>query len=122
MSERRLSEIAQRSSRQPEGIVGKRVQTRINKAARQGRHPFRLVAAGFPVASVRQERAEGKYACGSRTAPCCPAAGRSARPSPSAPRCSSSAILTCRDLKAIWTAHHTRTCDETFADMCELDA
>ena len=30
------------------------------------------------------------------------------------------AILT-PNLKAIWTAHHTRTSDETFADMCEME-
>ena len=93
MSERRLSEIA-KVLRQPEGIVGSEF-TRINKAARKAGIRFDLWQQGF-LWLLFAKNAEGKYACGADGA----------------------VLSSCRQ---IWTAHHTRTSDETFADMCEME-
>ena len=116
MSERRLSEIA-KVLRQPEGI-GRQRSSRESTSRAQGRHPFRLVAAGFLVASVRQER--GRQVCvwrGRRRAVQLQAdrqdLHRRHRVVPQGD--------THTEPEAIWTAHHTRTSDETFADMCEME-
>ena len=62
---------------------------------------------------------EGKYACGADGAvlSSCRQIGKSFTVGTAL---FLKAILT-PNLKAIWTAHHTRTSDETFADMCEME-
>ena len=113
MSERRLSEIA-KVLRQPEGIVGSEF-TRINKAARKAGIRFDLWQQGF-LWLLFAKNAEGKYACGADGAvlSSCRQIGKTFTVGTAL---FLKAILT-PNLKAIWTAHHTRTSDETFADMC----
>lgn len=116
MSERRLSEIA-KVLRQPEGIVGSEF-TRINKAARKAGIRFDLWQQGF-LWLLFAKNAEGKYACGADGAvlSSCRQIGKTFTVGTAL---FLKAILT-PNLKAIWTAHHTRTSDETFADMCEME-
>ena len=116
MSERRLSEIA-KILRQPEGIVGSEF-TRINKAARKAGIRFDLWQQGF-LWLLFAKNAEGKYACGADGAvlSSCRQIGKTFTVGTAL---FLKAILT-PNLKAIWTAHHTRTSDETFADMCEME-
>ena len=116
MSERRLSEIA-KVLRQPEGIVGSEF-TRINKAARKAGIRFDLWQKGF-LWLLFAKNTEGKYACGADGAvlSSCRQIGKTFTVGTAL---FLKAILT-PNLKAIWTAHHTRTSDETFADMCEME-
>lgn len=116
MSERRLSEIA-KVLRQPEGIVGSEF-TRINKAARKAGIRFDLWQQGF-LWLLFAKNAEGKYACGADGAvlSSCRQIGKTFTVGTAL---FLKAILT-PNLKAIWTAHHTRTSDETFTDMCEME-
>lgn len=116
MSERRLSEIA-KVLRQPEGIVGSEF-TRINKAARKAGIRFDLWQQGF-LWLLFAKNTEGKYACGADGAvlSSCRQIGKTFTVGTAL---FLKAILT-PNLKAIWTAHHTRTSDETFADMCEME-
>ena len=112
MSERRLSEIAP-VLKQPAGIVGSEFP-KLNKAAAKAGIHFDLWQQGF-LWLLFSKTAEGKYACGSDGAvlSSCRQIGKTFTVGTAL---FLKAILT-PGLKVIWTAHHTRTSDETFADM-----
>lgn len=115
MSERRLSDIAQRLV-QPNDIVGSDF-TMIDRAAvRAGIH-FDLWQKGF-LYLLFGKRADGRYACGSGGAvlSSCRQIGKTFT-------VGNAMFILCAGRAGtlvIWTAHHTRTSDETFADMCDL--
>ena len=115
MSERRLSEIAQHL-KQPEGIVSSDF-TMIDKAAIKAGFHFDLWQKGF-LYLLFGKRADGRYACGSGGAvlSSCRQIGKTFT-------VGTALFILCagrRNLKVIWTAHHTRTSDETFNDMCDI--
>lgn len=116
MSERRLSEIAP-VLKQPAGIVGSEFP-KLNKAAAKAGIHFDLWQQGF-LWLLFSKTAEGRYACGSDGAvlSSCRQIGKTFTVGTAL---FLKAILT-PGLKVIWTAHHTRTSDETFADMCEME-
>lgn len=114
MSERRLSEIAQRLLR-PDGIVSSDFSM-IDRAAVKAGIRYDLWQKGF-LWLLFGKNADGKYACGSGGAvlSSCRQIGKTFM-------VGTSMFILCagrRGTLVIWTAHHTRTSDETFNDMCE---
>lgn len=115
MSERRLSEIAQQLKR-PSGIIGSDF-TMIGKAARKAGLTYDLWQQGF-LYLLYGKRADGRYACGAGGAvlSSCRQIGKTYT-------VGTSIFILCagrKDTLTLWTAHHTRTSDETFNDMCTL--
>ena len=115
MSERRLSEIAQHL-KPPEGIVSSDF-TMIDKAAVKAGIHFDLWQKGF-LYLLFGKRSDGRYACGAGGAvlSSCRQIGKTFT-------VGTSLFILCagrKGLKIIWTAHHTRTSDETFNDMCDI--
>lgn len=114
MPERRLSEIAH-ELRQPTGIVGSDFMM-IDCAARKAGIRFDLWQKGF-LYLLFAKRADGRYACGSGGAvlSSCRQIGKTYT-------VGNAMFILCAGRKntlVIWTAHHTRTSDETFNDMCD---
>jgi hypothetical protein len=115
MSERRLSEIAQRLV-QPEDVTSSDFNLINSAAAKAGIH-YDLWQKGF-LYLLFAKRADGKYACGSGGAvlSSCRQIGKTFT-------VGTAMFILCAGRAGtlvIWTAHHTRTSDETFADMCDL--
>ena len=115
MSERRLSELAQRLVK-PEGITSSDFAM-IDKAACKAGIHFDLWQKGF-LYLLFGKRADGKYACGSGGAvlSSCRQIGKTFT-------VGNAIFILCAgraNTLVIWTAHHTRTSDETFADMCDM--
>ncbi|MBW3093101.1 terminase [Bifidobacterium sp. 82T10] len=115
MSERRLSEIAQRLV-QPSGIVSSDF-TRLNRLAVKAGIHYDLWQQGL-LWLLFARRADGRYACGEggTVVSSCRQIGKTFT-------LGTAMFLKCilrPGLKVIWTAHHTRTSDETFADLCDL--
>ena len=115
MSERRLSEIAQRLV-QPEDVTSSDFKLINNAAVKAGIH-YDLWQKGF-LYLLFAKRADGKYACGSGGAvlSSCRQIGKTFT-------VGTAIFILCAGRAGtlvIWTAHHTRTSDETFADMCDL--
>ncbi|PJM72346.1 terminase [Bifidobacterium primatium] len=115
MPERRLSEIAQ-TLKQPTGIVGSEF-VKVRKAAGAAGIHYDLWQQGL-LYLLLARRADGKYACGEggTVVSSCRQIGKTFTVGTAMFML---AILH-PGLKVIWTAHHTRTSDETFADMCDL--
>lgn len=114
MSERRLSELA-RHLVVPDGIVGSDFNL-VNRAAARIGIRYDLWQQGF-LYLLLARKADGRYACGTAggVVSSCRQIGKTFTVG--------SAILllaAARPLKVIWTAHHTRTSDETFASLCSL--
>jgi len=114
MSERRLSELA-RHLVVPDGIVGSDFNL-VNRAAARIGIRYDLWQQGF-LYLLLARKAGGRYACGTAggVVSSCRQIGKTFTVG--------SAILllaAARPLKVIWTAHHTRTSDETFASLCSL--
>lgn len=115
MSERRLSEIAQRLV-QPEDVTSSDFKL-INGAAVKAGIQYDLWQKGF-LYLLFAKRADGKYACGSGGAvlSSCRQIGKTFT-------VGTAIFILCAGRAGtlvIWTAHHTRTSDETFSDMCDL--
>lgn len=115
MPERRLSEIAQHLA-QPSGIVGSDF-TRLNRLAVKAGIRYDLWQQGL-LFLLFARRADGRYACGEggTVVSSCRQIGKTFT-------LGTAMFLKCilkPGLKVIWTAHHTRTSDETFADLCDL--
>ena len=115
MSERRLSEIA-RHLKQPTGIVSSDFNL-INRAASRAGIHYDLWQQGF-LYLLFGKRDNGKYACGAGGAvlSSCRQIGKTFM-------VGTSMFILCAGRKGtlvIWTAHHTRTSDETFNDLCDL--
>lgn len=114
MSDRRLSELA-RHLVVPDGIAGSDFNM-VNRAAARIGIRYDLWQQGF-LYLLLAKRADGRYACGTAggVVSSCRQIGKTFTVG--------SAILllaAARPLKVIWTAHHTRTSDETFASLCSL--
>lgn len=114
MSERRLSELA-RHLVVPDGIAGSDFNL-VNRAAARIGIRYDLWQQGF-LYLLLARKADGRYACGTAggVVSSCRQIGKTFTVG--------SAILllaAARPLKVIWTAHHTRTSDETFASLCSL--
>lgn len=114
MSERRLSELA-RHLVVPDGIVGSDFNL-VNRAAARIGIRYDMWQQGF-LYLLLARKADGRYACGTAggVVSSCRQIGKTFTVG--------SAILllaAARPLKVIWTAHHTRTSDETFASLCSL--
>ena len=114
MSERRLSEIAQRLV-QPEGVTSSDFKLINSAAVKAGIH-YDLWQKGF-LYLLFAKRSDGKYACGSGGAvlSSCRQIGKTFT-------VGTAMFILCAGRAGtlvIWTAHHTRTSDETFADMCD---
>lgn len=114
MSERRLSELA-RHLVIPDGITGSDFNL-VNRAAARIGIRYDLWQQGF-LYLLLAKREDGRYACGTAggVVSSCRQIGKTFTVG--------SAILllaAARPLKVIWTAHHTRTSDETFASLCSL--
>lgn len=114
MSERRLSELA-RHLVVPDGIVGSDFNM-VNRAAARIGIRYDLWQQGF-LYLLLARKADGRCACGTAggVVSSCRQIGKTFTVG--------SAILllaAARPLKVIWTAHHTRTSDETFASLCSL--
>ena len=115
MSERRLSEIA-RHLVQPSGIVGSDFNL-VNRAAVKAGIRYDLWQQGF-LYLLLAKREDGRYACGAGGAvlSSCRQIGKTFM-------IGTAMFILCagrRHTLVIWTAHHTRTSDETFNDLCEL--
>lgn len=115
MSERRLSEIARHLVR-PSGIVGSDFNL-VNRAAVKAGIRYDLWQQGF-LYLLLAKREDGRYACGSGGAvlSSCRQIGKTFM-------IGTAMFILCAGRKGtlvIWTAHHTRTSDETFNDLCEL--
>ncbi|KAA8831457.1 terminase [Bifidobacterium tissieri] len=114
MSERRLSELAQKLVR-PTGIAGNDF-AKINRAAVKAGIRYDLWQQGF-LYLMFARRADGRYACGDGGVVL--SSGRQIGKTFTV--YSALFILACaRPVKVIWTAHHTRTSDETFRDLCDM--
>lgn len=115
MSERRLSELA-RHLVQPSGIVGSDFNM-VNRAAVKAGIRYDLWQQGF-LYLLLAKREDGRYACGAGGAvlSSCRQIGKTFM-------IGTAMFILCAGRKGtlvIWTAHHTRTSDETFNDLCEL--
>lgn len=114
-SERRLSETAARLI-QPDGITGSGF-TMINRVANRAGIRFDLWQQGFLWLLFAKTK-EGRYACGEGggVLSSCRQIGKSFM--------AGTALfiqsMLQPGLKVIWTAHHTRTSDEAFNDLCAL--
>ena len=115
MSERRLSEIAVHLVR-PSGIVGSDFNVLNRVAAKAGIH-YDLWQQGL-LYLMLAKREDGRYACGEggTVVSSCRQIGKTFTVGTAM---FILAILRA-GLKVIWTAHHTRTSDETFADLCDI--
>ncbi|KAB5604158.1 terminase [Bifidobacterium jacchi] len=115
MSERRLSEIAVHLVR-PSGIVGSDF-TVLNKVAVKAGISYDLWQQGL-LYLMLAKREDGRYACGEggTVVSSCRQIGKTFTIGTAM---FILAILR-KGLKVIWTAHHTRTSDETFADLCDI--
>lgn len=115
MSERRLSEIAQHL-KQPTGIVSSDFSM-VDHAAVKAGIGFDLWQKGFLYLLLGKRR-NGRYACsaGGAVLSSCRQIGKTFT-------VGVALFILCagrEGLMAIWTAHHTRTSDETFNDLCDL--
>ena len=113
MSERRLSELARVLSR-PSGIVSSDFPL-IEKAASRMGISYDLWQKGL-LYLMFGKRSDGSYACGEGGAviSICRQVGKTFT-------VGSAIFILCagrKDLKVLWTAHRTRTSDETFQTMC----
>ncbi|NMM99337.1 terminase [Bifidobacterium olomucense] len=113
MPERRLSELARVLS-QPSGIVSSDFPM-IEKVARRMGIDYDLWQKGL-LYLMFGKRADGLYACGKGGAvvSICRQVGKTFT-------IGSAIFILCAgrdDLKVLWTAHRTRTSDETFQTMC----
>lgn len=115
MPERRLSEIAVHLVR-PSGIVGSDF-TVLNKVAVKAGISYDLWQQGL-LYLMLAKREDGRYACGEggTVVSSCRQIGKTFTIGTAMFLL---AILR-KGLKVIWTAHHTRTSDETFADLCDI--
>ncbi len=115
-SEPRLSDIATHLTR-PTGISGSDF-TRLNRvAAKCGIHFDRWQQGVLWL--LLAKRADGRYACGEGglVLSSCRQIGKTYT-------IGNAVFLMCvthPNLTAVWTAHHTRTSDQTFADLCALE-
>lgn len=111
----RLSEVALHLV-QPSGIVSSRF-TRLEKAARLAGISYDPWQRGL-LWLLFARRADGRYACGEggTVISSCRQIGKTFTIGTAM---FLHAVLT-PGCKVIWTAHHTRTSDETFADLCDL--
>lgn len=116
MQERRLSEIAQQLVK-PSDIEGSDFM-RIQKVALRAGVHFDLWQQGF-LFLLFARNPERKYACGAGGAvlSSCRQIGKTFTVGTAM---FIHAILA-KGTKIIWTAHHTRTSDETFNDLCALE-
>lgn len=115
MQERRLSEIAQRLH-QPSGIVSSDF-TRLDRVAAKAGIHYDPWQQGLLYLLFARRR-DGLYACGEGGT-----AVSSCRQIGKTFTIGTAMFIKCvlqPGLKVIWTAHHTRTSDETFADLCDL--
>lgn len=115
MSERRLSEIAC-VLKQPTGITSSDFP-RVNRAALKAGIHYDLWQQGL-LFLLFARGADGKYACGEggTVVSSCRQIGKTFT-------LGTAIFIKCilqPGLKVIWTAHHTRTSDETFNDLCDL--
>ena len=115
MSERRLSEL-DRHLVQPSGIAGSDFNL-VNRAALRAGIRYDLWQQGF-LYLLFAKREDGRYACGSGGAvlSSCRQIGKTFM-------IGTAMFILCAGRQhtlVIWTAHHTRTSDETFNDLCEL--
>lgn len=114
MSDWRLSELA-RHLCQPDGIVASDFSL-IKKAAARAGIEYDLWQQGL-LTLVYGKLANGQYACGEGGAviSICRQVGKTFT-------IGSSVFIQCaaRQLKVLWTAHRTRTSDETFKSMCKF--
>ncbi|WP_043167425.1 terminase [Bifidobacterium callitrichos] len=110
-----MSEIARHLIR-PTGIAGSDFP-RIQRVALKAGIHYDLWQQGF-LYLMLAKRADGKYACGDggTVLSSCRQIGKTFTVGTAM---FIKAILH-KGLKVIWTAHHTRTSDETFADLCDL--
>ncbi|MEE1295695.1 MAG: terminase [Bifidobacterium sp.] len=113
--EPRLSEVAKQLV-QPAGIVGSDF-TKINKVARKVGIRFDKWQQGV-LYLLLAKNAQGKYACGEGglTLSSCRQIGKTYS-------IGNAVYLLCMmkpGLKVVWTAHHSRTSDETFTDLSSL--
>ncbi|WP_338024156.1 terminase [Bifidobacterium amazonense] len=110
-----MSEIA-RTLVQPTGIVNSEF-TRVNKVALKAGIHYDLWQQGL-LYLMLAKRADGRYACGEggTVVSSCRQIGKTFTLG------TAMFILAILHpgLKVIWTAHHTRTTDETFNDLCDL--
>lgn len=114
MQERRLSEVAHHL-KQPTGITSSDFTMINTVAAKVGIH-YDLWQQGF-LYLLYGKRKDGKYACsvGSAVLSSCRQIGKTFM-------VGTSLFLLCAgkpNTLVLWTAHHTRTSDQTFADMCD---
>ncbi len=114
-SEPRLSEIAKRLVK-PTGIVSSEFP-KINRVAAKVGILFDTWQQGV-LYLLLSKRADGKYACGEGglTLSSCRQIGKTYT-------IGNTAFLLCcakPGMKVVWTAHHSRTSDETFTDLTEL--
>ncbi|WP_306452356.1 terminase [Bifidobacterium pullorum] len=110
-----MSEIA-RHLVQPSGIVGSDFNL-VNRAAVKAGIRYDLWQQGF-LYLLLAKREDGRYACGAGGAvlSSCRQIGKTFM-------IGTAMFILCAGRKGtlvIWTAHHTRTSDETFNDLCEL--
>ncbi|WP_338024618.1 terminase [Bifidobacterium aerophilum] len=110
-----MSEIAQHLA-QPSGIVSSDF-TRLNRIAVKAGIRYDLWQQGL-LWLLFARRQDGRYACGEggTVVSSCRQIGKTFT-------LGTAMFLKCilhPGLKVIWTAHHTRTSDETFADLCDL--
>nr|WP_101618154.1 terminase [Bifidobacterium margollesii] len=115
MPERRLSEIAAHLV-QPSGIVSSDF-TRLNRVAVKAGIRYDPWQQGLLYLLFARRR-DGRYACGEggTVVSSCRQIGKTFT-------IGTAMFLKCilhPGLKVIWTAHHTRTSDETFNDLCDL--
>ena len=115
-SDPRLSEIAL-ELRQPTGIVGSDFPRLSRMASRCG-ISFDIWQQGV-LYLLLSKRADGKYACGAGglTLSSCRQIGKTYT-------MGNAMVLLCvmrPGLKVIWTAHHSRTSDETFNDLARFE-
>lgn len=115
-SEPRLSDIATHLTR-PSGIVGSDF-TRLNRIAVKCGIRFDRWQQGV-LWLLLAKREDGRYACGEGglVLSSCRQIGKTYT-------IGNAVFLMCvthPELTAVWTAHHTRTSDQTFADLCALE-
>ena len=114
ISERRLSELA-RELKRPSGITGSDFANIQRIAVKAGIH-YDLWQQGL-LYLLFSKRQDGRYACGEGggVISICRQVGKTFT-------IGSAVFILClmrRNLKVLWTAHRTRTLDETFNDMCD---
>jgi hypothetical protein len=115
MTGRRLSDIAQHL-RQPTGIAGS-LFAQVNRIALKAGISYDLWQQGL-LYLMLAKRSDGRYACaeGGTVVSSCRQTGKTF----TIATCLFILSILIPGFKTMWTAHHTRTSDETFADLCDL--